>query len=82
MLYRKGGGLESPFHAFHCDSQSSFCSLAGPCRCDLPRFKASRSLSLWALTPVTGRGASPRFQSRSDQHMTLMFLIKVVIFGV
>ena len=41
--------LESLLRACRCGSQCRFWSLTGVCGPDLPRIKASRPLSLWAL---------------------------------
>ena len=55
-----GCGLPRPLRACRCGSRCPFYSLAGRCCCELPRFKASRRLSLRVLTPpipAEGRGA-------------------------
>ena len=41
--------LKSPLRACRCGRQCRFWSLTGLCGPDLPRIKASRPLSLWAL---------------------------------
>ncbi len=52
-----GCGLFHPLRACRCGSRCSFYSLAGRCCCELPRFKASRCLSLRALAPDACRRA-------------------------
>ena len=41
--------LESPLRACRCGRPCRFWSLTDLCDADLPRIKASRPLSLWAL---------------------------------
>ena len=43
----------TPLHTCRCGSRCRFCSLASQLCSDLLRFKASRCLSLRALTPGT-----------------------------